>query len=200
MLKRIPYVILAVLLAGCGGNSADDAAIRKTFQAYRKALLGGDGPAAWAEVDAGTHAHYDKIAAAMSSASGGLKSLDILSRFMVLRMRNTYGTGELAKMDGKAVFVLGIEKGWTSKDSVQKMDRLTRVESDGKSAKGYTKAAAGASLFFVKESGGWKIAMSKLFGPLNQALRASARRQGISEDQLIQSMLAQARQLQSGRR
>jgi len=76
---------------------------------------------------------------------------------------------------------------------------LTRVESDGKSARGYTKVTAETSMFFVKESGGWKIAMFELLKPLNQTLQNTARQSGMSEDQFIQAMLAQARQTQGAR-
>jgi len=194
MAKRIPYVILAVVLVGCGANSDDEIPIREVFQKYRTALLKGDGPAAWSVVDSDTREYYNKVAASLSSpVGGGFDRSDLVSRLTIMRMRSNFSRSELAKMDGRAIFIVGVSSGWISRSSVQRMARLTKVESDGESGKGYTSASSHAPTFlFAKESDGWKLALSKMFEPANEMLRAMARRSGMSVDEYLNAVLDQS--------
>ncbi|MDP6636959.1 MAG: hypothetical protein QGG42_18825 [Phycisphaerae bacterium] len=194
MLKRIPYVILLLAFAGCSSESKEAESIRKAFQAYRTALLAGDGHASWSVVDSGTHEYYNKIAKLMSSSGGDdTGRLDLISRLMIMRMRLNFSNAELAKMDGRAIFTVGVTRGWISKANVQRMERLTKVEVTGDLGKGYVKGVSNASAFpFVKESDGWKVSLSKLLKPANEVLKSMARRSRMSEREFLRALLDQA--------
>jgi lambda repressor-like predicted transcriptional regulator len=188
---RLAFVLIVALLMGCTPKVDNEGSIRHVFQAYRSAVLSNDGEAAWSVVDSDTQSYYAGIVQdALLLQRADLKNLDFLSRLMVLRMRLEFKKSELQKLDGKSMFIMAIEKSWISRSSVQKVDKLGKIKLDGKQATASIAEAPQVPIFFfAREDKEWKMALSKSFEQANTTMRAMAKKNGLSENNLIKVML-----------
>ena len=114
-MKRIVW-LGALLLLGplVHARPADEGeAVRAVFGAYRAALLAQEGAKAWELLDADSRAYYGRaITQALELPRAGLDRLDLVTRFIVLRLRWLKTRSELRRMDCRSLFVLAVDSGW----------------------------------------------------------------------------------------
>ena len=165
----------------------DTDAIQNTFSQYRSALLKGDGAKAAELVDTRTIRFYSEILTyALEMPHQKLRQLDYLSKFMVLRIRHEFQKAQLEKMSGLDLFKLGVEKGWISSSSVANIDRLARINVDlNKASASVPKFPNTPALYFLKESGQWKLALWQSFEIANIAMKSVVEKSGLTEEEFI---------------
>lgn len=94
-------------------------AVHFTFARYRNAILTRDGATAWATVDTHTRAYYDRLLDQIKYATADeLRQLSYTDLTIILASRQFIDRDTLAAMDGRALFVHAVERGWTDRDLV----------------------------------------------------------------------------------
>lgn len=196
---RFVFVFLLILTFSSASAMADEEAkVQQAFQTYRKALLDQNGKAAWEVVDSHTQEYYEDIAKdCLSLKREDLVRLDMLTKFMILRIRLEFREEQLKTFNGAKIFILGVEKGWISKSTVQQLKRMDKVTIDRNFAQGYIAQAPDIPVFyFIREEDGWKVALWQSFEIGNISLRQMAKENGMSEDEYIKAMLEQVSKYQ----
>ena len=192
-MRRLVLLALLVCLAVTPTAAADDeVAIRRTFERYRQALLAGDGAAAWACVDARTRQYYDDLVRyALTAKRPELDQLEAGYRFMVLRIRLEANRAKLGMMKGRDAFILAVERGMISRSSVESINELAQIRSDGRLAGAALPADPETPVFaFVREDGEWKLALWQTFDMLEDAFAEMIKQSGHSEDEFLKALLA----------
>lgn len=173
-------------------ESQDIQDIRAVFQQYREALLESNGQAAAELVDAKTIQWYGNVLQdALFLEKDDLLSLDILKKFTVLRLRQEFKRDELEAMTGRGLFILAVNQGWISQESVEKAE-LAEVKTENDYAVASIKEAPTMPAFyFIKEDGQWRLALWQIFPLAIQSLEASAAESGLSEEEFVFFILEQ---------
>jgi hypothetical protein len=182
-------VILALTALGAPQttkNAAGEAAIRKVFEDYRKALLDGNGAAAVDLVSSRTVSYYGEILEhSLKMPRERVAGLDFVSKFMVLRLRHEFSRAEIAGMTGKELLILAVNKGWISKSSVSNVElaeiKVGRIDASAS----MTVAPGIPALHFQNESGQWKLHLLASFELANAAMKEQIKESGLTEDQFI---------------
>ena len=173
-------------------TQTSEEAIQSTFSQYRKALLEGDGSKAAYLVDTRTIELYGEIRThALEMSREKLSQLDFISHFMVLRVRHEFSKSQIEKMTGRELFKLGVDKGWISSSTVSNVERLARIKVDlPKAAASVPQAPNTPALYFLNESGQWKLALWQSFEIANLAMKAEVKKSGLTEQEFIMKTLA----------
>lgn len=195
-MQRFAVVYLTVILCSspfASANTDEEIKVQHAFQAYRTALLNQNGEAAWAAVDFHTKKYYEEIAKdCVSLKREDLDRLDLLTRFMVLRMRHEFREERLKKFKGAALFIESVKRGWISKSTVQGIHRMDKITIDRNHAQGYISVDLSTPmLHFIREEEGWKVALFKIFELGNRSFRQMVEKSGMSEYDFIKAMLEQ---------
>lgn len=171
-------------------------AVRLVFEAYKRALLEGDGQAAAALVDASTLSYFGAIKdLAMSGSEEEVKARAFVDRLLIVTMRHELEVETLESMDLEGLLRHAIESGWIAKASIRRLD-IGEITIDGDTARGVAKTAGaipapaepGAeplSYAFIREDGVWKFGFSSLVASLNKVITDFAQQMGANEDDLI---------------
>ncbi len=152
--------------APASGSSQDNAqaekGVRAAFEAYRAAVLARDGQAATATVDRKTIELYETyLTYARTADRKELKQLDLMAKFIVLRIRHEFDAQALSKLTGVTLFAHGVTQGWVS-DAQLRNAKITRVKIRGPWASVYVEQAPTVPVFhFSKDGSRWKFAIWK---------------------------------------
>jgi cell division septation protein DedD len=148
------------------------AEVKTAFEAYRRALLAGDGEAAAGAVLSSTHgafARYRRLALTASRAE--IQALGAMDRMMVLATRFRVPADRLRSLDGRGLFAHAVQEGMVGKESVQN-SQIAEPTIDGDSAHVPILAAGKPMPFgfsFGREGATWKLDLAALFGSMNDA-------------------------------
>ena len=94
-------------------TSDDEAAVRATFEAYRQALMAGDGETAAALVDRDTGAYFGELKRlALEGSEEEVRQRTFVDRLLVVAFRHQFAGEELAAMQLADVVVRATEIGW----------------------------------------------------------------------------------------
>jgi len=168
-------------------TQTSEEAIQSTFSQYRKALLESDGSKAADLVDTRTIKLYDEIRTnALEMPRQKLSQLDFISKFMVLRVRHEFSKSQIEKMSGRELFKLGVDKGWISASTVSNVERLARIKIDlHKASASIPQAPNTPALYFLNESGQWKLALWQSFEIANLAMKSEVEKSGLTEEEFV---------------
>ncbi|MDE2977133.1 MAG: hypothetical protein OXU63_06390 [Acidobacteriota bacterium] len=191
------------------GTSDAEAAVRATFEAYRQALMAGDGEAAASLVDRETGEYYRQLQRlVLEGSEEEVRQRSFVDRFLVVAFRHQFaGDGELsgeefAAMELADVIVRAMEIGWINSAAIEQLAvGPIRIEGNGRIEGSEAVAAARtrASLEdpslaggmdeleyrFVNEDGRWKFRFSALVSSIDGVMRNLAAQLGADEDDLI---------------
>lgn len=189
----IAVLISFVLWSTVFSDSNEEAKVQQVYQAYRSALLTRDGISAWKRIDSRTKDYYDEIARdCLSIKREELNRLDLLSKIMILRLRLEFRRDKLQTFDGAKIFIIGVEKGWISRSSVQAIKKIDRITIDRDLAQGFLVQAPNfPAIRFDKEDDGWKVALWKSFELGNASLQQTIKQKGMSEEKFLKIILGQ---------
>jgi hypothetical protein len=166
-------------------STQNEAAVRDAFEAYRAAALARDGKRARALLDRKTVETYQEyLTLARTVDRAGLKRLDWMGKFMVLRLRHEFDRKTLDAMTGDSLLVLSIERGWISDASVREA-KIGEVRLDGARANmSLAQQPKTPIFFFVQEPDGWKFSLWKTF-PLGEFVLQKAFEESGAKDEIV---------------
>ena len=185
-LKTI-VLLLAFTLPVCSfaGEPED---VHATFDGYKSAVLSQKGEAAVGFVTKGTVEEFQNyVNWALDADRKTLESLSLANRLQVVLIRHRVPAAELTKMDGKSCFVYAVDRDWIGKNGVIHLG-LGKVDISNERAT--AEATVGGEktplrMQFRKEGGQWRLDLKQLMQVANAGLVAMAKKEGITENELI---------------
>ncbi|MXX60928.1 MAG: hypothetical protein F4112_08695 [Holophagales bacterium] len=200
---RLVRAVLPALLclpagAQTPGETGDgEAAVRATFEAYRQALMAGDGEAAASLVDRETEEYYRQLKRlVLEGSEEEVRQRTFVDRFLVVAFRHQFSGNELAEMELADVIVRAMEIGWINSAAIEQLAVGTvGIEGTEAVAEARTRASledpslAGGmdelAYRFVNEDGRWKFRFSALVMSIDGVMRNLAAQLNTDEDDLI---------------
>ncbi|MDE2850481.1 MAG: hypothetical protein OYL92_09055 [Acidobacteriota bacterium] len=179
------------------GTSDAEAAVRATFEAYRQALMAGDGEVAASLVDSETGRYYRELKRlVLEGSEEEVRQRPFVDRFLVVAFRHQFSGDELAAMGLADVIVRAMEIGWINSAAIEQLAVGTvRIDGGEAVAAARTRASledpslAGGmdelEYRFVNEDGKWKFRFSALVTSIDGVMRNLAAQLGADEDDLI---------------
>lgn len=175
------------------GSDAD--AVREIFQAYKQALMDGEGGTAARLVDQGTLDYFQTLQAlALSGSEVEVRARSFVDRLLVVTMRHELEREVLATMDLEDLLRHAVDAGWIGKASIAQLG-IGAVDVVGDEATGVAltrgqvpptvNGAVPLSYSFVRENGAWKFRFGSLVASLNSVITQFATQIGANEDDLI---------------
>ncbi len=182
---------------GSAEARAAEAAVRATFEAYREALVAGDGETAAALVDRETERYYrDLRRLTVEGSAEEVAARRFVDRFLVVAFRHQFDHQELAALELGDVIVRAMDLGWINTAAIEQL-ALGDVRIEGGEAFGQARTRASLEdpalaggldeieYGFVLEEGRWKFRFSALVASIDQVMRSLAAQLGADEDDLI---------------
>ena len=178
-------------------TSDAEAAVRATFEAYRQALMAGDGEVAASLVDRETGEYYRQLKRlVLEGSEEEVRQRSFVDRFLVVAFRHQFSGDELAAMELADVIVRAMEIGWINATAIEQLAvGPIRIEGNEAIAAARTRASledpslAGGmdelEYRFVNEDGRWKFRFSALVSSIDGVMRNLAAQLGADEDDLI---------------
>ncbi len=178
-------------------TSDAEAAVRATFEAYRQALMAGDGEVAASLVDRETGEYYGQLKRlVLEGSEEEVRQRSFVDRFLVVAFRHQFSGDELAAMELADVIVRAMEIGWINSTAIEQLAvGPIRIEGNEAIAAARTRASledpslAGGmdelEYRFVNEDGRWKFRFSALVMSIDEVMRNLAAQLGADEDDLI---------------
>ncbi len=175
--------------------SAPEAAVRADFQALKKAMLGGDGPATAALASPNSIAVYEKCRnLALASPKTALEALSQVEILIVLQVRKDLSAKRLAAMNGADLLAWGVTAGLISKDSVTACE-IDTLEFSGKVAVASMlvrgEVVPDLAFRFVREGTRWTMDFEGLMKLAEPALAQNRDKAGQSKVDFAMSLLEQ---------
>ena len=185
------------------GTGDAEAAVRATFEAYRQALMAGDGETTASLVDRETEKYYRQLKRlVLEGGEEEVRQRTFVDRFLVVAFRHQFSGGgessgdEFAAMGLADVIVRAMEIGWINSAAIEQLAvGEVRVEGSEAVADARTRASledpslAGGmdelEYRFVNEDGQWKFRFSALVMSIDEVMRNLAAQLGADEDDLI---------------
>jgi hypothetical protein len=165
-----------------------------SFKTYKEAVVKQDGKAAVPVISQGTIDYFGAILKHdLESPKADVEKLRTADKLLVLRARHQVPSENLRKMSAADFFAYGIDKGWTTKESIVGLD-LGRVDISGDTAKaelivGGKKAPASMVYVFHKEKGAWKLDMIPMMTRVDAMFKQAIRAQEIEENEFLFNIL-----------
>ena len=179
------------------GTSDAEAAVRATFEAYRQALMAGDGEVAASLVDRETGEYFRQLKRlVLEGSEEEIRRRSFVDRFLVVAFRHQFASDELAAMELADVIVRAMDLGWINSTAIEQLAvGPIRIEGNEAVAAARTRASledpslAGGmdelEYRFVNEDGQWKFRFSALVSSIDGVMRNLAAQLGADEDDLI---------------
>jgi hypothetical protein len=193
MMKNISISLLITLvLASCSAQKTEEKLVRKSFDAYKAALLIENGDEAVKYVDSKTLEYYSEILEKTINAdSQAVNSLGIMDKLMVLTIRHHASKGDILSFDSKSLLVYAFNEGMVGKESVAN-NTIGKVDVEGTFAKGQllvNGVKAPFSFSFNKEAGTWKIDLTSIFSIGSAAFSKMVEESGQNENDYLFMLL-----------
>ncbi len=200
MVVAAALVLVAAPLAAQPAAPASgdaEAAVRATFEAYREALIAGDGERAAALVDLETGDYYRELKRlVLDGDEEEVRQRTFVDRFLIVAFRHQFDAAELTGMGLADVIGRAMEIGWINGAAIEQLAvGEVRIEGDEAYAAARTRASledpalAGGidemEYRFVNEEGNWKFRFSALVSSIDEVMRNLAAQLGADEDDLI---------------
>lgn len=206
----VPAVAVLLLGTGCvaqqGGPPADgavtsqspeqvEAAVRATFESYRRALTSKDGQAAAALVSDGTIDYYAQLAVIAGTAGPEeIAARPLVDRLTIALLRVKRPAAELASLDGRELFAYGVEAGLFAESSLAD-NALGTVRTAGDRAFAQVVVRGRPSPFdyeYVRERGTWLFDVVPTLRATNPLLQQTATRANLTEDEFVFQVVGSA--------
>lgn len=181
-----------ILARSVHGSQPEEELVRRTFLAYKEAILQQRGQSAVSQVNKATLQYYARMKAlAVDGLEKDVRQLRPMNKMMVLSLRHRVSADTLRAMTPEDVFIHGVNQGWIGKNSVLDSDiGQPRVFGNDASAE-YVKGGKPTPLKyrFTKEDGRWKVDLTALTPIADQAMSMLIKQQGLDEDTFIVSLI-----------
>lgn len=165
-MKKLLFLLLLLPGMALSAQKSEEKLVRKSFDAYKKAILNDRGEEAVKYVDSRTVKYYDDMAGLVKNAdSASVAGLALMDRLMVFSIRHRAPQEEIPGFDGRKLLVFAIQNGMVGKNSVAE-NSIGDVTIQGDFAKGQflrMKEPTPLSFHFYKEEQVWKLDLTALF-------------------------------------
>lgn len=178
-----------------------EADVRATFEAYRQALIAGDGERAAGLVDRETEEYYRQLKRlVLEGGEEEVRQRTFVDRFLIVAFRHQFDAAELRGMELADVIVRAMEIGWINGAAIEQLAvGEVRIEGDEAQAAARTRASLedpslsggidDLEYRFVNEDGIWKFRFSGLVASIGEVMRELAAQLGVEEDDLIFTLI-----------
>lgn len=188
MRNPLPQLFLALLLLPAAAK-ADPAAVERSFEAYRQAVLSGDGAAAAEVVTSRSHAFYKSLADyALTLDREGLARLHVTERLTVMQLRHSVDPQVIARMSGKDLVASAVNSGWIGKGRMADL-RLGAYDVRGELASvpvlDQNGEAGPITLHFLKEEGKWRLDLVSVLAISRGTMDYVILQSGMTEDEFV---------------
>ncbi|SOD50386.1 hypothetical protein [Pseudoxanthomonas wuyuanensis] len=185
-------LLLCTLSAAAWSAPADEEAVRAAFQAYKTAVLDRQGVNAADRVTSGTLDAYQRYRElALNGDRATLQALPITDRLQVLIIRHRVPTGQLHAMNGRAVFIYAVDRGWIGRESVVRTS-IGEVSVDGDTATAGMRmgqAETPMNFEFQRQQGQWRFDLMPVIRMSESVFAQMAEQHRISENQLVMNLV-----------
>ena len=190
-MRLLITTLALVSLTGSAVASPEDE-VRASFERYRKAVQARQGSVAAREVDESTRRYYDKLRATALSAPD-IHPLALSDKIMVLRLRIELSPALLHDLDGRGLIAYAVDKGWVSGEQIGSatLGKITVSGSRAEAPLIMGKQTGRAPFVFHKEKDGWRVDLTAFNATTTRELKAVAKQQKLTEDQLVMNLLQQ---------
>lgn len=190
--RNVVVLVLMLVFPAASAADDDDAAVRKVFDAYKSAVLNGEGAAAANLLSAATVDYYVVMRdRALYAAEQEIRELEGMDMLMVLRLRDAIAADRLRQMTGYDLVTYAVAEGWVGKESVESLS-ITAVKVDGDTAVVDVLTEHGpyaGGLRFRREADAWKLDLLQVMQVGNAAFDQLARQQGVKREDFAFSLL-----------
>ncbi len=204
---RYSFLALLALFAGLGQGpllaleETDQRKIEEVFQAYKSALVAGDGQAAAALVDRETFEYFDEVRKlAVEGTPIELEASSFIDRLLVASLRTVMEPDEMQNIELADLISRAVGEGWISPQVIAQLGiGEVSVSGDEATAVAVSALVAGAQqepqsedaasndlLYrFVREQGAWRFRFASLVASLDGLIADFVAQLGTDEEALI---------------
>jgi hypothetical protein len=169
-------------------SESEEKQIRVAFLTYKGAILEQQGQSAVLVVNRATLQYYAQMKTlALEGHENEVRQLTPMNKLMVLSLRHRVSVDDLRAMTPQEMFIHAVNQGWIGKNSVLDSD-IGQLQVFGNDASGeYVRGGKPTPLKFrlTKEEGNWKIDLTALTPPADQAISLLIKKEGLDEDAFI---------------
>lgn len=187
-MKKLLFLLLMLPGMALSAQKSEEKQVRKSFDAYKKAILNDRGEEAVKYVDSRTVKYYDDMARLVKNAdSASVAGLSLMDRLMIFSIRHRATQEEIPGFDGRKLLVYAIQNGMVGKNSVAG-NEIGEVTIQGDFAKGqfiYQKEPVPFYFEFYKEELLWKIDLTALFPLSAVAFQKMVKDSGQEENEYL---------------
>lgn len=191
-MKTLLILGFALLGAMLTTQAAERDDVQMAFDGYKSAILTMDGARAAELVSERTIEEYQNyVDWARSADRKTLESLSLINRFQVIILRHRIPARELGELNGRTAFIYAVDRDWIGKNGVIRTTLGAIDTSDGRAtAEVLIGGQKTPNRFqFIKEQKQWRFDLITVMWDANSAFQALAKQQGISEEELIFSLV-----------
>lgn len=179
-------LISQILLSSCySGNNKQK--VIECYEAYKKAIINGNGEEAVKYLDSRTFNYYAMILEkALYAEKEALLRESLLNRMMVLQIRHMIPLENVKNMDAKALLIYAINNEWIGKEQLVGVKvRNVKIEGIFAVADSYKDNIRMAKFSFYYEKEQWRFNITSLVTMIDPAFKKQIRETGLSENELI---------------
>jgi len=178
MLRRLVFAVTFLLLPLPAAAQDEAAAVTQSFEAYKQALIDGDGAAASALTASDTHAFLDQtLDRALTMEEPQLRALPLLDQISVLMLRHNMPPAQLREMKDGDPVAYAVEKRAFDMNEVQKLEAAeftvtgTQAQAPLSNLKG---SPIPVNVHFKEEQGTWRFDLLSSIAPFRAVFDAQA--------------------------
>lgn len=189
---RVTFLILLLIPMLTIARQTEEQQVKKTFDAYKSAILNDKGEEAVEQVDTKTIAYYGDILEKVKTAdSATVDKLSLMDKLMILVIRHRISKEEIMTTNGKQLLVTAIKMGMVGKSSVIN-NEVGVVKVNGHFASGELLVRGQKTPLafeFHKENGVWKLDLTAIFPAGEAAFRQMVKQSGEPENDYLLSLI-----------
>lgn len=191
-LFRVTFLLLFLLPTLTTAQQTEELKVKKTFDAYKSAILNDKGEEAVEQVDTKTITYYGNILEKVKTADSlQIDKLSLMDKLIVLVIRHRIPKEEIMTTNGKQLLVTAIKMGMVGKSSVINNEvGVVKVNGNFASGELLVRGQKTPLAFeFHKESGAWKLDLTALFPAGEAAFHQMVKQSGEPENEYLLSLI-----------
>lgn len=177
-MRKLVAGLLFLLTAAPALAQADPAAVEASFEAYKQALVEGDGATASRLTASDTHAFLDQtLDRALTMEEAELRALPLLDQISVLMLRHNMKPAQLREMKDGDPVAYAVEKQTFDMNEVQKLEaaEFTVTGSQAQAPLSNLKGSPiPVNVHFKEEGGTWRFDLLSSIAPFRALFDAQA--------------------------
>lgn len=171
----------------------NESSIREAFEQYRTALINKDGESALGIIYSLHVEWYEQLLTdALNLEYSELNSLELIQKFLILRLRHEFSQEELQSLKGEDVIIISVERGWLGLANIEQLE-ISEIDvglSPGDAFVTFEGLPPSAGILFIREGGRhWKVSLYHFQRQGNEELEQLIKESRLPEDEYFSSLL-----------